>query len=591
MDNSSPELRDAHQVAMNGAFELLKSKGMSTTDGAGGFLMAMACMKDGQYAGHDFRPLLKSFEQGELAKANAIAKGFRSNTRAKTFPRWAEGMADSRKAEIAKALDVGSLTNVASFTGGQSLGLISYDTKMARGTVRPRSFTLYNCLNKTTAGQIVDYWAYASGTGGSLPGSAYGSFANQTNTLVPNAGSYQTKFLNLKLLVDPRAITMALAQQNSFVNIGEQENANASLNIMSSIEWSIYWGNPALYPNQPAGIASLVPAQNIKNFWTYYNSPAVQSQGISQQQALFNLIYETAGSISGFRTNGQVTHAFQSVAAAADLQSLVTSQLRNIANTISDKQATDRSIVVNGDLVGMRTRFGDVQFPIDIFLTARDTPAAGIFEEATGLPQNLAPAVLSAPAVTSATLTAAAVASGAVGSGFTAAFGASGNVYTYAVAAADVSMNESALTFVGPVSGVAAGGGVALTITPGANGTAVAFRCFRSGIGYNAIDPTKVRFIGDIAANGVSPVVFTDLNQHIPGSDTVFMLDLDDEDDALDYRVMLPLTKIELYAQALFMPWAVAHIGAPRLRIPKWHGMVKNYPALSPDFNALVANT
>ena len=589
MNARSSEVRDAQQVAVGGVFELLKSHGIPSTEGIGGFLMAFASMQDGQFNGADFRPMLKGFETGQLARENIIAKGFRANTRAKQFPRWAEGLADSRKAEIAKALDVGSLTNVASFTGGQSLGFISYDTKLARGTVRPRSFTLYNCLNKTTAGQIVDYWAYASGTGGSLPGSAFGSFANQTNTLVPNAGSYQTKFLNLKLAVDPRAITMALAQQNSFVNIAEQENANASLNIMSSVEWACYWGNPTLYPNQPQGLAGLIPAQNVQDFWKYYTSAPVQAQGISQQQALFNLIYETSGMISGYRTNGQTTHAFQSVAAAADLQSLVTTQLRNIANTITDKQATERSIVVNGDLVGMRTRFGDVQFPIDIFLTARDTPAAGIFDESTGLPNNVAATVLSAPTVAAAIV--AAGSAGASGSVFTGAYAGSGNVFTYAVAAADVSMNESPLTFAGPVTGVVSGAAVALTITPGANGAPAAFRVFRSGIGYNGTDPTKVRWIGDIAANGVAAVVYTDLNQHLPGSDTIFLLDLDDEDDALDYRVMLPLTKIELYAQALFMPWAVAHIGSPRVRIPKWHGMVKNYPSLSTSFNALLANT
>ena len=35
-----------------------------------------------------------------------------------------------------------------------------------------------------------------------------------------------------------------------------------------------------------------------------------------------------------------------------------------------------------------------------------------------------------------------------------------------------------------------------------------------------------------------------------------------DTDDGLDYRFLLPLTKVGRYAQNLYMPWAVA-AGAP----------------------------
>ena len=68
------------------------------------------------------------------------------------------------------------------------------------------------------------------------------------------------------------------------------------------------------------------------------------------------------------------------------------------------------------------------------------------------------------------------------------------------------------------------------------------------------------------------------------------LLDLDEQDDALDYRVMLPISKIELFANNLYLPWAVASIGAPRVKIPKFHGYIKNYVPQSAQWSPTSPN-
>ena len=73
----------------------------------------------------------------------------------KEFPSDRELM-KSDNALMKADLDVGTLTNLAQVTGGQSLGFVSLDTNMARGTIRPGSFTLYQMLKKTGANQVVD---------------------------------------------------------------------------------------------------------------------------------------------------------------------------------------------------------------------------------------------------------------------------------------------------------------------------------------------------------------------------------------------------------------------------------------------------
>lgn len=550
--------------------------------------------------------LIARRQQG-MSVPNAIAKAFRENTRKmRRFPTRAElsksGHLPSdpmQVAALAKAdLDVGTLTNFANITGGQSLGYVSLDTQMARGTVRPNSFTLYQCLHKSAAFQVVDYWPYASDTGAGLPGTAFQGYGNvSSGTLNTNAGQYNLNNITLKLAVDGRAITTALAAQNSFVDVTAQENINAALAVLSSINWACYWGNPTLFANQFQGIAGQIPAANTFNFQTFSSQYATQN-GWSSAQTLFNLIYEASAQITSFRQFGRITHAFMSPVTAGALQSLVTTLLNNITTVITPSQERLHGIVVDGDLQGMRTRFGEIQFPIDLFITARDKPAQAILhDDGTSYATTTSP---TRPVSVSAAVSGGTYAN----SQFAAAYVASSGVYSYAVASCDAAMNESTLTYVSSgagsgsvlaVSGIVLNGAVTLTITPPVAADAAAFRVYRSGLGYapatsGVANAASYRYIGSVAANGASTVTFIDYNQLIPGSEPIFLLDLDENDYALDFRYLLPLTKIELFAQNLFMPWAVTMIGAVRLRIPKFHGLITNFVPDSPVFNPLAPN-
>ncbi len=534
-------------------------------------------------------PVLKgsigTWAEDQTREMNFRSKAFRDNSRLllnKDFPSTKEVM---KGKPLAKAnLDVGTLTNFAQITGGQALGYVSLDTRMARQTVRPDSFTLYQCLNKSMSYQVVDYWSIAQATGGALPGSAFGNYSSvNSGTLNTSAGIYGLNNITLKLALDGRAITVALAAQNSYVDIVDQENANAALTVLKSVNWANYWGNPTLFDSQFVGIANAVPTANIYDFQEYATSQS--SSGLSNQQLLFNFIYEIAAKIVSFDTYGHITHAFMPPSVAGDIQSLVTTLLNNIA-TPNFGGGPNHGIMINGDLVGMNTRFGTVQFPVDLFIEARDIPAEGIIVNPT-TGANGALATITAPATVTV-----AVSGTAVGSDWTSKYVASSGVYMYAVAGTDSSMNESVLTYSAVASGIAAGGAYSLTITPGASSNAVAFRVFRSGLGYNAATPsaTAFRYIGDVVAPSSGNASFVDLNTHIPGSTSLFLLDLDERDDALDYRYLLPLTRIELFAQNLYMPWCVTAIGSIRVKIPRFHSIIRNYVPIRPDFHPLSSN-
>lgn len=532
---------------------------------------------------------IRSQLEAAASPANAIAKAFRANSRAQHFPKLSD-LAKGGNAMAKSVLDIGTLTNMAAITGGQSLGYVSLDTQMARGTVRPSSFTMYQCLHKSAAYQVVDYWATVNDTGGAQPGGAFASFGSvSSGTLATSAGLYSLSNIRLALALDGRAVTTALAAQNSYIDIAAQENSNAALTILSTVNWACYWGNPTIYANQFVGLQQSIPVANQFDYQVFYAAQAVQN-GWSPAQALYNMIYEVAAEVTKWATFGRITHAFMTPEVNASLQPLTTTILNNILTNLTSEQQRSPGMVINGDLQGMRTRFGEIQFPIDLFISARDKPTM-----ANVRPDGTNPATTVAP--TPPVSVAVAVTSGAVSNGWSLTYAPTGaglSNYVYAVASTDASMNESVLTYSPVVTGTLASGTNTLTITPPAANDAFAFRVFRSGLGYvkTTVNNTaySFRFIGVVLANGATPVTFADTNANIPGGETIFLLDMDENDNALDYRYLLPLTRIELFAQNLYMPWAVASIGAVRNRIPKFHAIIKNFTPLSPTFASLSPN-
>lgn len=542
------------------------------------------------------------FESKVLRPLNQRATRVRDLKRSMEDPNWLSDPV-MEKAMAKSTLDVGTLTNFANVTGGQSLGYVSLDTRMARGTVRPSSFTLYQALDKSLAWQVVDFWTLAKATGGAPPGAAFANYTSvSSGSLVTSAGTYDMQNIILKLALDGRAITTALAAQNNYVNVSEQENTNAALTVLETMDWASYHGNSSIFANQFDGISrqlALNAPTNIYDFYTFSANYAT-SHSWSPELCLYNLIYQSAAAITSYGNYGHITHAFMDPTAMGALQGLTNTQLNNILSQITELQ--DRApLVVNGNLIGMQTRFGHIQFPLDLFISARDIPVQAIVVDGTNQATSASPT----PAVS--ITGSAAGGAGAAGTNFNGSYTPSGGgTYMYAVASANASSLESTLVYSssGLVT-VTTGQAVTLTITPPGNTDAQAFRIFRSGLGGCANNaspqPSEFRYIGAVAANGASTVQFVDLNGgtvpstglatgKIPGSSDIFLLDMDPVDLAIDFRMLLPLVRVELFASNLFMPWAVASIGAIRLRVPKFHGFIRNYVPTNPVWNPLAVN-
>ena len=562
-------------------------------------LLGMATGRGMSVAGVELNSLAVREALAKAAEpANAYAEAWRH--RAREYQSMSpdgvrrRDMRDVEKSNpLAKAvLDVGTQTNLTSVTGGQSLGFVSLDTRVARATVRPDSFTLYNALAKSAAYQVVDYWPYIDDTGGALPGSATSGFSNvSSGTLATNAGIYSLQSVNLKLMLDGRAVTLALMAQNNFVSVNEQENANAALTVLSTADWLCYHGNPTLWPNQFGGLNATIPTANIFDYQQFFTTNGTL-QGWSSAQALFNMIYEVSAVVTSWGRFGRTTHAFMTPVTAGSLQSLVTTLLNNITNWTSGNQ---RGIIVNGDLQGMMTRYGPIQFPMDLMISARDIPAQGQPRSNGTTPTTSVGPTPPTGVVAAASGAAFTGSNWSTGTG--SPFSGAATRYTYAVASTDVNMNESTLTWTAAAiagSGITASGAAVISIAGPAAADSTAYRVYRTGTGgfaSGANSPTAVRYIGSVAANGSGTVTFVDSNARIPGADQIFLLDLrDDDGGAVDYRYLVPLTRVELFAANLFQPWAVCTIGAMRNRIPKFNAIINNYIPDNPIWNPLGAN-
>ena len=527
---------------------------------------------------------------------------------------------DQSEAVAKSVLDVGTLTNFANVTQGQSLGYFSLDTNLIRGTIRPGSFTLYASLPKSSAFQVVDFWTVVDRTGGAPPGSAFNPYSvasNPAGYAQVNASVYDMDTITLSLMSDARAVSVALAAQNNFVDVAEQETISAALSLLSTAEWTSFWGNQSVYAQQFNGLFNTI-TNRADWFQTYIQGQKIQqvtsNTTAAVPQSLFNMMMVLQANVAKYTRYGMVSHFHMDPNAIADIQATVTTQLQNFinlhpGNNIAGRRMDAGPITVAGDIQGMTTRFGQAQFCNSILIPARDTPITAQTEYSTAGNNYELPSALQPSSVTAVVNASGSQASyfndySATVSGWNFLPGP----YVYAVVACDTNMNETYPVFTAPVTGLTAGCTVALTITPpNPNTNITSYRVFRSGMGYNLAsgqNPADFRYIGEVAftagsttaqtfvdTNGVDIVSgTTKLHRFIPGSSTIFGTDMHPESKALDWRYLLPLTKVELFSGNYLMPWAVVMIGAIRNLLPKYHGVIKNYIPIGSEWSPFSPN-
>jgi hypothetical protein len=218
---------------------------------------------------------------------------------------------------IVKALStVGQGTDLAALTGGGALRVENLDPVLAAATVESKHFKLFNRLlpNRRDSWSLLDQAVRKNDIGG-FPGSAT---ATETGVgQVQRNGDYQRIVTELSVYSVQRSIPLVTAFQGALqmqagmvdFSAAEEEDLNAALEILQSVESSLFYGNKAANGSSIDGFFTQI-ANNAPQ-----NVIDLRGDSVQSHTALSKL----AGRLTAFGAWGSPDTAFMTMAVKADL--------------------------------------------------------------------------------------------------------------------------------------------------------------------------------------------------------------------------------------------------------------------------------
>lgn len=457
--------------------------------------------------------------------------------------------------EVSKALTgtLGAGSDLANLTGAGALRVENLDPVLFSVTVENKHFDLFNRLlpNKRDSFSMMDQQIVKLGTGG-FPGSA---FSTETASGRPDRqGDYQRLLTELGVFVDYRNVGLITGLQGlmqnqagavNFSTVAE-ENVNAALTLLETVEWGLFYGDRAVNGLETNGLAAKIKATAPGN--------VIDLAGLDLSTHV--QIAQLAGTIAKRPQFGAADLFYCSTSVKGDLDAGLASGYRlNLDSAVPNTQTGVPMKGIRYSAAGIGE--GQLDLVPHAYIDEAKTP---IIVQA---PNSVGPQV--APA------TVAPVSAPAAGGSWLAAHA---GTYYYAAEACQAGQ-VSAPTFSAAAVAVAAGDKVTLTITQSTAATETFYNIYRGRkAGTNAA--SDVRLIGRVKKAAGATTTYVDDNSVIPGTSEAFMLTSAPAKRALTWIQMLPLTQYPLAQTELSIRWAVLLLGALRVPDPRKHGLIKN---------------
>lgn len=463
----------------------------------------------------------------------------------------AESGANPALRNIVKALSgtVGAGSNLGALTGAGALRAENLDPVLAAAVVENKHFKLFNKLfpGRRDSFSILDQSVRKNSIGG-FQGSA---LSNETGSnQVERVGDYQRLVMELGVFTTKRSVSLVTAFQGALqaqagvvdFSAAEEEDVNAALEIMTTVEDALFYGNKTITTDGIDGLFTQIPAGASANVID------LAGAALTSQTQITPLL----GKLTSLGNWGSPDLAYMSAMVKADLDNGLSTGYR--VNLDKEVPSTITGVPVRAmrySSVGAAD--GLLELDPSAFITEDKMP---IVANGASLATLTIPASFSAPAPAG------------TGSKFLA--GHAGTYY-YAVEAW-VPGQVSDIRIAG---GYAVAAGQSVTLTIGAGGSETYYKVYRSkrnGAGAVASD---FRYIGMVKRTA-SSTVFVDDNSAIPGTSEMVILTSDPRANALRWIQMLPLTKIPFAMTTFSYPWGAILIGALRTQLPKRHAVIKN---------------
>lgn len=458
--------------------------------------------------------------------------------------------------ELLKTLNAGNYqTDVAQLQGGEAVRVESLDRVLKNITIEMDDFKLWKDLRTNGAGAIVDQWIEKGQDSiARHPGSGFNS---EAGVIQEHNANYKRRTAEVKYLMVMRNITVVLQSQRNVIDVESDENTNATLEILQSLEWANFFGAAGIVPEEFDGLEAILEADAPDNI--------VDLEGRSDVEELYQNINKLQAKVKRHGNFGLLTDSYHGTFVQSDLDQFLTPGHRvSITGAGND-------ITLGAPVRGIQTSWGAINMKPDIFtgLRADQKPMAAVGAiHPTDAPPPPAAFVAAASAPD-------------VASKFQA--GQNGEYYWKV---ASVNKNgESTLVDADTSRTLAVGDSVLLTITEaGASSAETGYAIYRGRRNVNPASADDVRFVRRVPRTGAS-TTFTDQNLYIPGTETVFLVNNKKALDAISFQILSNLTRFKLYpTNTLTNPFAYFLFGYLRVTKALQHAIVRNYLSIDAEW-------
>ncbi|MFZ4618313.1 MAG: SU10 major capsid protein [Rectinemataceae bacterium] len=449
--------------------------------------------------------------------------------------------------ELQKALSAGYGTDAAAMTGGRALIPEDIEMSMVNAlAAKKEDFKLSNLLKNTKVNSTVHEYTRRNDAGDfqSIFTSEGGSAGDSSQTL-------ERVTRPMKYMQTYREVTLQMQVARTIEDALASEKLAGTLTVLKGLEYGMFQADSSVIPVQFDSVSKQVRANaSRRNLVDLRGAKISDVAGEDSITEIARQVFENGGSLS---------HAFMPSMIAQDFQKLAKDRLRfNPDDRKGAQVVMEYPTPFSSDIKIAGKEAG----PDKMMYVKGKIAASG---DSTKRPD--APTF----ALASQNLTAS------QGRGFDA--GSAGTYYytVFAINEFGVSVGAAAASLA-----LAAAKEAKVTITPGA----------KRGTGYiicrskkDAADGTDCREMVRVADSDAATTVVLDQQEDLPGTGEILYLSHDEVEPSIQFDQFLPLMKFDLYpTRAAVTPFLIVLFGTPDVKVPWFHGVVKNVGYTSDGF-------
>ncbi len=437
---------------------------------------------------------------------------------------------------LSKAVTAGYGTDHSAFVGGRSLMVESLEQTLQDVLWGEKHIKCFKALKASALHSTVDEWTRRSSYGDEW-GVAVAETANPPISSADLARQVDT----VSFYRSRREVSHVMALVGTIDPAAEAEEEEAGTRqILGRVETDIFTGDRDVFPTRIRGLQSHILEQGGDLVYDAHGQP------INTQDAFHHL----AGVV--YDEGGDITQVYLNPACHADINAALAEAERIVIPTRTE----DGRIVHGATQTALAHAYGVMNFESDRFIRAGWTmkaPDSAVGPDASEIPGT--------PTVNSV--------AGNAGSIYDQTNLPAGDYYVRVSAVCE--HGESAASAAQAVT-LTAGNAIQITVTP-ADAKNTGYRVYLSAV--NAADGSDCRFHCEIAATGEQQTLTID-GHWVTGSTNIYLLSMDPADRAIDWRQLLPLTRMNLAITGPVIPFLINLYGYLRVMKPNWHALIKN---------------